>query len=83
MEPIHENVLNLFDNIVKLASAGNHDHALVEKMSMLHYQSYAIESILVAKGQIKKRPFRLAKISAFKTYRRVCRCQNFTDSCSS
>ena len=34
--------------------AGNHDHALVEKMSMLHYQSYAIESILVAKGQLKR-----------------------------
>ena len=34
--------------------AGNHDHALIEKMSMLHYQSYTIESIIVAKAQLKR-----------------------------
>lgn len=32
--------------------AGNHDHALVEKMSMALYQDYAIEAILYAKSQL-------------------------------
>ena len=32
--------------------AGNHDYAMIEKMSMLNYQSYAIESILQAKTQM-------------------------------
>ena len=54
MEPIHENVLNFVRQHCQINLAGNHDHALVEKMSMLHYQSYAIESILVAKGQLKR-----------------------------
>lgn len=38
----------------EITLAGNHDHALIEKMSMLNYQPFAIESILVAKSQMKR-----------------------------
>ena len=34
--------------------AGNHDHALIEKCSMAHYQSYAIESLILTRSQLKK-----------------------------